>query len=98
MKGTTFQAIREGLGLSRDGIGRWIEVRERTIREWEFDQRDIPAGVADLVKDLVEAHLETPEHLSKHPEQIAELDLTRREVRALLWGAVLLDPDILTQL
>lgn len=52
MNAAEFTCTREGLGLSVIWMSQWLEVPEKTVRQWENGRRPVPAGVADALANL----------------------------------------------
>lgn len=56
MTADEFRAIRNGLGLSAEGLATILQVHSgRTVRRWEAGEREVPGPVAVLLSALMES-------------------------------------------
>lgn len=87
MDALTFQVIREGLGHTRDSMASELSVREKTIRLWEYGDRDIPDGIADIVWGLVSRFNDQVDSMMDEPVLVAP----DRQSRAAAWAVLALN-------
>lgn len=53
MSNAQFRATREMLGLAPEAVAQLWAVNPRTIQRWEHGAAPIPAGIADLLNELI---------------------------------------------